>query len=44
MKYLLILLFLFSTRGFSGDADDKSLTCISTKTKNKDIMEFYHII
>ena len=32
MKYLLILLFLFSTQAFSGDADGKYLTCISTKS------------
>jgi hypothetical protein len=32
MKYLLILLFLFSTHSFSGEVDGKFLTCISTKS------------
>lgn len=31
MKYLLILLLLFSTHSFSGEADGKGLTCIIQK-------------
>ena len=37
MKYLLILLFLFSTHSFSGEIDGKKLYCVSKfKDKKKD--------
>ena len=31
MKYLLILLFLFSTHSFSGEIDGKGLDCFETR-------------
>ena len=33
MKYLLILLFLFSTQSFSGEIDGKGLDCQMTRIK-----------
>ena len=42
MKYLLILLFLFSTQAFSGDADGKGLDCKMVKTRGL-IMDYNHI-
>ena len=35
MKYLLILLFLFSTHSFSGDADGKGIDCNFNKIDEK---------
>ena len=34
MKYLLILLFLFSTHSFSADLDGKGLTCYKIEVNN----------
>ena len=45
MKYIIILLFLFSTHSFSGEADGKGIDCkpISDKTKIKsDIMFWFN--
>ncbi len=43
MKYLLILLFLFSTHSFSGEADGKGIDCIMKRIDKKDAKEFKNI-